>query len=110
LADGGRHLGDVSYLTGASAGEGVDVVRQILPGAGDTRHHCLPAELAFRTHLSSDARHLVSKGSELVDHGVHGRSNAEKLALNRFAIDFQHHLLPDAAFADSGSDPGALPG
>src|SRR5262249_47655654 len=43
----GRHLGDVADLAGEVRGHGVDRVGQILPGAGDTAHHRLTAELAF---------------------------------------------------------------
>src|SRR5207248_10295315 len=66
--DGGGHLGDVADLAGQVAGELVDVVGQVLPGAGDPGHDGLPAELALRAHLAGDAGDLVREGAELVDH------------------------------------------
>ena len=59
--DGGRHLGDVAHLGGQVAGHGVDVVGQVLPGAGDARHLRLAAELAFGADLARDARHLARR-------------------------------------------------
>src|SRR5262249_46038332 len=45
-------LGDVADLAGEVAGHGVYVVSQILPGAGDSRHSCLAAELSFCADLA----------------------------------------------------------
>src|SRR5205823_2592838 len=53
--DGRGHLGDVADLAGQVAGELVDVVGQVLPGAGDPGHDGLPAELALGAHLTGDA-------------------------------------------------------
>src|SRR6202035_5554285 len=53
--DRGRDLGDVAHLAGQVAGHEVDAVGQVLPGAGDARHLCLAAELAFGADLAGDA-------------------------------------------------------
>ena len=59
--DGGRHLGDVAHLAGQVAGHRVDVVGEVLPGAGDARHLRLAAELALGADLARDARHLAGE-------------------------------------------------
>ena len=48
VGDRGRHLGDVAHLAGQVRGHEVDVVGQVLPGAGDAGHRGLAAELALR--------------------------------------------------------------
>ena len=80
--DGGRHLGDVAHLGGQVAGHEVDVVGQVLPGAGDAGHLRLAAELAFGADLAGDARHLGGEGVELIHHGVDGVLELEDLALH----------------------------
>ena len=70
--DGGRHLGDVADLRGQVRRHEVDVVGQVLPGAGDFRHLRLAAELAFGADLARDAGHFAGEGVELVHHGVDG--------------------------------------
>ena len=54
----GRHLGDVADLAGQVAGHQVDVVGEVLPGAGDALDLRLAAELAFRADLARDAGHF----------------------------------------------------
>ena len=58
LGDGGRDLGDVAHLAGQVAGHAVDVVGEVLPGAGDARDLGLAAELAFGADLARHARHF----------------------------------------------------
>src|SRR5205809_388758 len=72
VGDGDGHLGDVPDLAGQVGRHQVDVVREVLPGAGDAGHHRLSAELAVGTHFTRDARHLRGERIELVDHGVDG--------------------------------------
>src|SRR5262249_5625204 len=55
---GRGHLGDVAHLPGQVAGHGVDVVGEVFPGPGDTRHVGLAAELAFGTDLARHTRHF----------------------------------------------------
>src|SRR5262249_34098573 len=52
IGDGGRDGGDVADLRRQIAGHRVDVVGQILPGAGDAEHVGLAAELAFGADLA----------------------------------------------------------
>ena len=80
--DRGRDLGDVAHLGGQVRGHEVDVVGQVLPGAGDARHLRLAAELAFGADLARHARHLAGEGVELIDHGVDGVLQLEDLALH----------------------------
>ena len=65
---GGGHLGDVADLAGQIAGHQVDVVGQVLPGAGDAFDLRLAAKLAFRSHLAGDAGHFRGEAVELIDH------------------------------------------
>ena len=53
-------------------GHRVDVVGEVLPGAGDAAHLRLAAELALGADLARDARHLAGEGVELIDHRVDG--------------------------------------
>src|SRR6185295_9340066 len=53
-------------------GHGVDVVGQVLPGAGDAGHHGLTSQLALGADLAGHAADLGGKGVELVHHGVDG--------------------------------------
>ena len=80
LGDRGRDLGDVADLRGEVRRHGVDVVGEVLPGAGDLRHLRLAAELAFGADLARDARHLRGERIELVHHGVDGVLELEDLA------------------------------
>ena len=82
VGDGGRDLGDVAHLAGQVARHEVDVVGQVLPGAGDARHLRLAAELAFGADLARDARHFGGEGVELIDHRVDGVLQLEDFALH----------------------------
>src|SRR6267142_1843109 len=70
--DRGRDLGDVADLSGEVAGHRIDVVGEVLPGAGDAAHVGLAAELAFSADFARHARHFAGKGIELVHHRVDG--------------------------------------
>ena len=59
--DGRGHLGDVAHLRGQVRGQQVDVVGQILPGAGGARHVGLTAEPPFGADLARDARHFAGE-------------------------------------------------
>src|SRR6185312_998102 len=80
--DRGRDLGDVADLGGQVRRHEVDVVGEVLPGAGDLRHFGLSAELAFGADLARDARHFGSERVELVHHGVDGVLQLEDFALH----------------------------
>ena len=62
------------------AGEQVDVVGQVLPRAGDARHHGLAAETPFGADLARDARHLGGERTQLIDHRVDGFLELQDLA------------------------------
>jgi hypothetical protein len=51
-------LVDVADLRRQVAGHEVDVVGQVLPGAGDTGHLRLPAQLSFRADFARHPRHF----------------------------------------------------
>ena len=80
IGDRGRDLGDVANLRREVAGHEVDVVGQVLPGAGDTRHLRLAAELAFGADFARDARHLAGERAQLLDHRVDGVFQLENFA------------------------------
>ena len=79
---GGGHVGDVADLAGQIVGHQVDVVGQVLPGAGDAAHLRLAAELAFGADFARHARHFRGERVELVDHRVDGVLQLEDLALH----------------------------
>ena len=79
----GRDLGDVPHLAREVAGEGVDVVGEVLPGAADALDLSLAAEHSLVAHFLGDARDLVCEGRELVDHRVDRVLQLEDLARER---------------------------
>ena len=83
VGDRGGDVGDVAHLGGEVAGHEVDVVGQVLPGAGDAVHVGLAAELAFGADFARDARHFRGEGVELIDHRVDGVLELQDLALAR---------------------------
>ena len=56
-----RYFGNVTNWRCQVAGHGVHRIRKIFPGAADTGHVRLSAEISFRTHL---ARHASDFGRE----------------------------------------------
>ena len=80
-------------------GEAVDVVGQVLPGAGDALDVRLPAELALGADLLRDARDLRGERVELVDHLVD-----DVLDLENLAFDVDGDLLRQVAVGDRGGD------
>ncbi len=58
VGHGGGHFGDVADLAGEVGGHEVDVVGQVLPGAGDAAHLGLAAELALGADLAGHAASL----------------------------------------------------
>ncbi len=67
---GGGHLGDVAHLGRQVRRQQVDVVGQILPGAGDAGHHRLAAEPAVGADFARNARHFSGERAQLLDHRV----------------------------------------
>ena len=98
---GGGHLGDVAHLRGQVGGEQVDVVGQVLPGAGDAGHDGLAAEPAFGADLARDARHLGGERAQLLDHRVERFLEQQDLAAH---VDGD--LLRQVAAGDGGRHLG----
>ena len=76
------HFGDVADLAGEVRGHRVDVVGEILPGAGHAGHRRLAAELAFGADFARHARHFRGERRELLDHRVDGFLELQDLALH----------------------------
>ena len=98
---GRGHFGDVAHLAGQVAGHEVDVVGQILPGAGHAGHLRLAAQLAFGADFARHARHFAGERVELVHHGVDG-----VLQLENFALHVHRDLARQVAAGDRGGDFG----
>src|SRR5207248_1140758 len=96
---GGGDLRDVADLTREVAGHGVDVVRQVFPGAGRPLHVRLAAQPALGTHLARHARDFGGEGVELIDHHVDGVLQLEDLALH-----LDRDLFGGVAQGDRGPD------
>ena len=99
--DRGRDVGDVADLRGQVGGHEVDVVGEVLPGAGDAGHLGLAAELAFGADLARHARHFRGERIELVHHRVDG-----VLQLQNFAADVDRDLAREVAAGDRRGDVG----
>ena len=82
IGHGDGHLGDVADLAGEVGGHGVDVVGEILPGAGHAGHRRLAAELALGADFARHARHFRRERRELIDHRVDGFLELQNLALH----------------------------
>ena len=82
LGHGGGDLGDGAHLRGEVGGEQVDVVGEILPGAGGTGHVRLAAELAFGADFARHARDFSGEAVELIHHRVDRVLQLEHLALH----------------------------
>ena len=98
---GGGHFGDVADLRGEVRRQQVDVVGQVLPGAGDAGHHRLAAEPAFGADLARHARHFGGERAQLLDHGVEGVLEQQDLAAH---VDGD--LLRQVAAGDGGGHFG----
>src|SRR5262249_28268256 len=99
----GRYFGNVADLRGEIRGEQVDVVGEVLPGAGNARHVGLAAETAFGADLARHARHFAGKRAELVGGGVE-----RFLQLQKLATHVDGDLLGKIAASDSGRHLGDI--
>ena len=97
----GGDLGDGAHLGGQVGGQLVDVVGEILPGAGGARHAGLAAELALDADLAGHGGDLVGEGGQGVDHAVDGVGQRGDLALR-----LHGQLLLQVAVGDGGDDLG----
>ena len=101
---GGGHFGDVADLPGQVGRHGVDVVGQVLPGAGDALDAGLAAELALGADLARHARHFRGERGKLADHRVDDLADAQEFAAQRAAVDLDHHGLRQVALGDGADD------
>src|SRR5690606_6784018 len=99
VRDGDGDLGDVAHLRRQVVRHRIHVAREILPGAGDTRHFRLAAELAFGADLTRDARHLRGETVELVHHRVD-----RVLQLRDFTAHIDGDFARQVAARDGGGD------
>ena len=99
--DRGRDLRHVAQLHRQVRGQLVDVVRQVLPRAGDAAHVGLAAELTFGADFLGDARDFRGERRQLVHHRVDG-----VLELEDFALDVDGDLPREVALGDGGRDVG----
>src|SRR6185503_4690866 len=97
--DGRGDLGDVAHLTGEVRRHRVDVVGEVLPGAGDTGDVGLAAQLAVTADFARDARDFGRERIELVHHRVDG-----VLELEDFAFDVDRDLAREIPVRDRGRD------
>src|SRR5215475_1439748 len=85
-------LGDPADLFGQVRSHEIDVVGEVLPGAGDPRHHGLAAELALGADLTGHTTDLTGKCIELVDHRID-----RILQLQDLAFDVDRDLAVEIA-------------
>src|SRR5690606_317350 len=90
-----------THLTGEVGGHDIDVVGQVLPGAGDPAHGGLAAEIALGADLAGHAGHLVGEVGQLVDHRVDGL-----LQLQNLPARVDADLLGEVAAGDRGGHLG----
>ena len=101
VGHGGHHLHDAADLVGEVGGHEVDVVGEILPGAGHAGDDRLAAELALGADFARHARDLAGEGVELIDHRVDG-----VLQLQDFAFHVDGDLAVEVAARDGGGHFG----
>ncbi len=101
LLHGGGDLGDVAHLGREIGGELVDLLCEVLPGAGRTRHARLTTEATFSTDLARHAGDFTGEPVQLIDHAVDRVLQLEDLAAN---VD--RDLLGEVALSDGRGDLG----
>ena len=80
--DRGCDFRDVAHLRGEVSRHGIDVVGEVLPGAGNAGNLRLAAELALGADLAGHAGHFAGETVELVHHGIDGVLEFEDFALH----------------------------
>src|SRR5207253_2760028 len=101
LLHGRCDLGDVTHLGREIGGELVDLLGEVLPGPGRTRHTGLATEAALGTDLTCHAGDFAGEPIQLIDHAVDRVLQLEDLAAN---VDGD--LLGEVALGDGGGDLG----
>ncbi len=99
--DGGRHVGHRADLAGEVGGHHIDVVGEVLPGAGHAPDGGLAAEVALGADVPGHPGHLVGERGQLVDHRVDGL-----LQLQDLAAGVDPDLLRQIALGDRGGHRG----
>src|SRR5207302_572122 len=92
-------LGDVTHLGREIGGELVDLLGEVLPCPGRTRHTRLATEVALGTDLACHAGDFTGEPIQLIDHAVD-----RVLQLEDLAADIDGDLLPEVAAGDGGRD------
>ena len=90
---GSGNFCDVAHLAGQVAGHEIDVVGEILPGAGHIGNLRLPAQFAFRSYFAGNAGYLGGEHAELLNHRVDQVGRAQKFAFQRPAIHVKSYSL-----------------
>src|SRR5262249_13692218 len=93
MANLGRYIG----------GHEIDVVGQVLPGAGNAFHAGLAPELTFSSHFTRHARYFEGERIELIHHRVDG-----VLQVENFAPHFDGDLPGEIATGDSAAHIGNI--
>ncbi len=88
-------------MHGEVRSHGVDIVRQILPGAGHTFHHRLAAQFSLSADFAGHACDFRGKRRELVHHDVN-----DVLDLENLPTDVDRDLLRQIAVGDGRRDLG----
>ena len=101
---------DVSHLGGEVTGQEVDVVGEVLPGAGDTLDLGLAAQLSLGADLAGHAGHFGGDQTQAIHQLVDRGPDAKGIALHRSTVVLERHLVGEVAFRDVGDDPGDLLG
>src|SRR5690606_32651585 len=91
--------GDVAHLAGQVGRHRVDVVGQVLPGAGDAWHRRLAPQLALGADLARHAGDFGGEAVELVHHRVDG-----VLELGDLATHVHRDLARQVALGHRGGD------
>ena len=99
LGHRGRHVGDGAHLGGEVLGHRVDVVGQILPGAGHAGHIGLAAQPALDADFAGDIGDLLGESGQGVGHVIDRFTQG-----GHFAFGFDGELDAEIAVGDGRDD------
>src|SRR5207244_153732 len=106
VGDGGGNGGNVADLRGQVTRHEIDVIRKVLPSAGNTFDFGLATEFTFGADFARHTVHFRGESAELVDHRVDRFCGAQKVTLEFATLDFHRHALGEITFSDSADDAG----